>query len=65
MVKRSTPETFVAVTLPVRERILLFCLASDTDWKRGGVIGDNVAPVRRPRRRGPLSGVVPTCRRRR
>ena len=36
MVKRPTPET-IAGELTVPERILLFCLASDTDWAKAGV----------------------------
>jgi hypothetical protein len=33
---KPTPET-IAPTLTVPERILLFCLASDTEWQKAGV----------------------------
>jgi hypothetical protein len=33
---RSKPET-IASDLPVSERVMLFCLASGTDWVRAGV----------------------------
>jgi hypothetical protein len=33
---RSKPET-IAADLPVSERVMLFCLASGTDWVRAGV----------------------------
>ena len=36
MAKGSTPET-IAAELSVPERLLLFCLASDTDWAKAGV----------------------------
>jgi hypothetical protein len=37
MAKRPTSETFIAAGLPVRERMLLFCVASDTDWRMAGI----------------------------
>jgi hypothetical protein len=36
MTKPPSPET-IAAGLAVPERILLFCLASDTDWRTAGV----------------------------
>jgi hypothetical protein len=36
MAARLKPET-IASDLRVSERIMLFCLASGTDWERGGV----------------------------
>jgi hypothetical protein len=33
---RSKPEA-IAADLPVSERVMLFCLASGTDWVRAGV----------------------------
>ena len=36
MAKASTIDA-VAATLTVPERVLLFCLASDTDWAKAGV----------------------------
>jgi hypothetical protein len=36
MAKRPTAES-IAAELTVPERILLFCLASDTDWQKAGV----------------------------
>ena len=36
MTKPPSPET-IAAGLAVPERILLFCLASDTDWRSAGV----------------------------
>jgi hypothetical protein len=36
MAKRPTPE-MIAEGLSVPERIMLFCVASDTDWQRAGV----------------------------
>jgi hypothetical protein len=35
MTKPPSPETIAGLTVP--ERILLFCLASDTDWRMAGV----------------------------
>ena len=36
MTKAPTPET-IAADLTVPERVLLFCVASDTDWVKTGV----------------------------
>jgi hypothetical protein len=36
MAKTPTPDS-IAAELTVPERILLFCLASDTDWQKAGV----------------------------
>jgi hypothetical protein len=36
MAKTPTPDT-IAASLTVPERVLLFCLASDTDWAKAGV----------------------------
>jgi hypothetical protein len=36
MAKQPTPE-MIAEGLTVPERIMLFCVASDTDWQRAGV----------------------------
>jgi hypothetical protein len=36
MAKESLPEA-IAAELTVRERVLLFCLASGTDWVKAGV----------------------------
>jgi hypothetical protein len=44
MAKPSTPEA-VAAGLSTRERILLFCVASSTDWQRAGVLGETVTAV--------------------
>jgi hypothetical protein len=37
MANPPTPET-IAAELTVSERVLLFCLASGTDWQKAGVI---------------------------
>jgi len=43
LAKQSTSDTFTAATdLSVGERVFLFCVGSDTDWQRAGVVGDNV-----------------------
>jgi hypothetical protein len=36
MMTKQTPQS-IAAELTVPERILLFCLASDTDWQKAGV----------------------------
>jgi hypothetical protein len=41
MAKLPTPET-IASELAVPERILLFCLASDTDWAKAGVTHSDI-----------------------
>lgn len=42
MVKKPEP---VAASLGVRERMLLFCVASGTDWQRAGVTGETVTAL--------------------
>ncbi len=42
MAKRPTTDT---TTLGVRERMLLFCIASGTDWQRAGVTGETVTAL--------------------
>jgi len=42
MVKRPTPDI---ATLGVRERVLLFCIASGTDWQRAGLTGETVTAL--------------------
>ena len=42
MAKRPTPDT---TALGVRERMLLFCIASGTDWQRAGVTGEIVTAL--------------------
>jgi hypothetical protein len=44
MTKSPTPDA-VAAGLSVRERVLLFCVASDTDWQRAGVTGETVTAM--------------------
>ena len=44
MAKRSTQEE-VAADLTVRERVLLFCAASNTDWEHAGVPGETVTAM--------------------
>ena len=39
MAKRPTPDI---TALTVRERMLLFCIGSETDWQRAGVTGETV-----------------------
>ena len=39
MAKRPTPDI---AALTVRERMLLFCVGSETDWQRAGVTGETV-----------------------
>jgi hypothetical protein len=39
MAKPPTPDT---IALTVRERVLLFCAGSGTDWKRAGVTSETV-----------------------
>jgi hypothetical protein len=41
MAKAPTPNT-LAATLTVSQRVLLFCLASDTDWAKAGVTHSTV-----------------------
>ncbi len=42
MVKGSTPDIRA---LTVRERVLLFCVGSDTDWQRAGVTSEIVTAL--------------------
>jgi hypothetical protein len=42
MVKRSTPDMRA---LTVRERVLLLCVGSDTDWQRAGVMSETVTSL--------------------
>ena len=44
MPKRPTPES-TTPHLTVRERLLLFCIASETDWQRAGITGDTVTTM--------------------
>jgi hypothetical protein len=39
---KTTPDT---TALGVRERMLLFCVASGTDWQRAGVTGETVTAL--------------------
>jgi hypothetical protein len=42
MPKRPTPDT---LALTVRERVLLFCVGSSTDWQRAGIPGEMVTEM--------------------
>jgi hypothetical protein len=42
MAKPSIPDT---TALGVREHMLLFCVASGTDWQRAGVTGETVTAL--------------------
>jgi len=42
MAKPPIPDT---TALGVRERMLLFCVASGTDWQRAGVTGETVTAL--------------------
>ncbi len=42
MPKKAAPG---AIPLRVRERILLFCVASGTDWQRAGVTGETITAL--------------------
>jgi hypothetical protein len=44
MAKLSMPAE-AAKTLSVRERVLLFCAASGTEWLHAGVTGENVTAM--------------------
>jgi hypothetical protein len=39
MAKKPEPPKPIAALLGVRQRMLLFCVASGTDWRRAGVTG--------------------------
>jgi len=57
MVKGSTPDIRA---LTVRERVLLFCVGSDTDWQRAGVTSEIVTALATFRRKNSrLSALVP------
>jgi hypothetical protein len=43
MAKRSTAAT--ASEFTVRERVLLFCAASNTDWEHAGIAGETVTTM--------------------
>jgi hypothetical protein len=42
MAKKPEPS---ATPLRVRERMLLFCVASGTDWQRAGVTGETITAL--------------------
>jgi len=44
MAKRPTPD-HASASLTVRERLLLFCIGSRTDWQRAGVTGETVTAL--------------------
>jgi len=44
MSKRPTPESN-PLDLTVRERVLLSCIASETDWQRAGITGETVTTM--------------------
>jgi len=44
MTRRSTRED-IAADLAVRERVLLFCVASNTDWEHAGIPGETVTAM--------------------
>ena len=44
MAKRPTPD-HASASLTVRERLLLFCIGSRTDWQRAGVTGEIVTAL--------------------
>jgi hypothetical protein len=44
MAKLTTPAD-TANLLTVRERVLLFCAASGTDWEHAGITGENVTAM--------------------
>jgi hypothetical protein len=46
MVKAPTPAE-IATGLTVTQRVLLFCLASNTDWFKGSDVGASLTGVRR------------------
>jgi len=43
MAKPPTPETTIALT--VKERVLLFCAGSGTDWHRAGIMSEKVTAL--------------------
>jgi hypothetical protein len=42
MTKQLTPD---AIALTPRERVLLFCAGSSTDWKRAGIMSETVTAL--------------------
>jgi hypothetical protein len=42
MAKQPTPDI---ASLGVRERMLLFCVGSGTDWQRAGVTGETITAL--------------------
>jgi hypothetical protein len=38
---RSSAMPQIAAELSVRERVMLFCIASDTDWAKAGIVQPN------------------------
>jgi hypothetical protein len=42
MARGATAESLIAAGLPVRKRLLLFCVASGSDWGRAGIPGEIV-----------------------
>ena len=43
---KATTESFIAAGISIKERILLFCLASDTDPFRAGVTSETITAAR-------------------
>jgi hypothetical protein len=43
MAKLPTPDTTIALT--VKERVLLFCAGSSTDWQRASVMSETVTAL--------------------
>jgi hypothetical protein len=41
----ARPTAEVAPALSIPERILLFCVASDTDWEQAGIMGTTVTAM--------------------
>jgi len=42
MAKPPASESLIAAGLPLKERLSLFCVASDTEWARAGIPGEIV-----------------------
>jgi hypothetical protein len=45
MAKKPGPLTPDTASLGVRERMLLFCVGSGTDWQRAGVTGETITAL--------------------
>jgi hypothetical protein len=58
----SKDASTIAAKLSVQERVLLFCIASETEWKRAGVTRSTVASmiVRGLIQRDPVGGLSRT-----